>query len=121
MNVQPIGYQYPQNYVNMNVAPPGMDLTQCKKHTMYECDGTFYVKQPSGCQFVTDDSSNVITSHYRRRYGSPYLGRFYSPHRRFGLSPYRQRYSPYRRPIGSPYRRPVLSPQRPIGSPYRRR
>jgi hypothetical protein len=104
MNLQPIGYQYPKNYVNINVASPGMDLKQCKKHTMYECDGTFYVKQPNGCQFVSVDDSpdygnvDVITSPYRRRWYSPYRHRYGSPYRHRYGSPYRHRY-------GSPYRR----------------
>jgi hypothetical protein len=118
MNLQPIGYQYPQNYVNINVASPDMDLQQCKKHTMYECDGTFYVKQPEGCQFVPTDGSPdgaVITSPYRRRWYSPRRHRFGSPYRhRFG--------SPYRHRFGSPIRPKMVSPSRPrIVSPFKRR
>jgi hypothetical protein len=117
MNVQPIGYRYPKNYININIASPSMDVTQCKKHTVYECDGTFYMKKPDGCNFVsTGGSPTLITSPYRRRFGSPYRRRH---------SPYRPG-SPYRRPIGSPLRpgsprRPIGSPLRPVGSPFKRR
>lgn len=100
MMMQPIGYKYPPNYINIQIASPTMDTKGCKRHDLYECNGSFFIKG-KGCKFISGRGP-VSPFKHRRRSRSP-SGRRRPPYKKFVISP-----SSYKR--RTPFKVQVISP-----------
>ena len=81
--MQPIGYRYPPNYINIQIASPTMDIKGCKRHDLYECNGSFFIKG-KGCKFIPGRGPVSPPLSIKRRPRSP-SGR--RPYKKFVISP----------------------------------